>query len=145
MGLGSPEDKAENPSVQTLIKKRTYRSSAESVRLIKGAVLAGEPCSVIRFGPMLAEKTLGVLFDVFHLESVGYRVHVFKFSGDNRYGIEVNLVGSASGYEHYAIAVSDIDEIAKRIQSRKIVRGDVIAIVEFPFICPDVEKLISFI
>lgn len=145
MVLRSPDIKVERTTAQNLIEMRTYYSVGKSTMLIRDAVLGGTSCIVLRFGPMLAAKTHGVILDVVHIKAEGFRVHVFKLKGDNRYDTNDFSVASASGLMHNAIAVSKIDEITNLIHSGRISSGDVIAIVELPFICPDIEELLAFI
>lgn len=140
---------SEVPGVLThapeIVEARIDSSSIISTQSCIIAIREGDSFFTFRFGTMYGGKTEGTLQDVEVLRGLRVPVHVFKLKGDNRYDTGDVAVASKNGNKQKATAISSIEEVSDAIESRVIKSGEVIAIIEIPFLCPDVETLNRFI
>ncbi|MBU0976562.1 hypothetical protein KJ918_07215 [Patescibacteria group bacterium] len=132
-------------AAQELGKERILHSSAISVGRCLEAIGMGLPYVVFRFGPMLSGKTEGTIMDLHEFIERGINVHVFKLNGDDRYVTSAGLVGSQSGLSIEASPVEDITQISELIRTGVIRAGEVVGLVELPFMCKQRADLEEFI
>ncbi|MDD3647569.1 MAG: hypothetical protein PHS44_03670 [Candidatus Dojkabacteria bacterium] len=132
-------------TAQRIGKERIIHSSEVSVARSKDAIAHGVSFISFRFGPMLSGKTEGTIRDLIALADEGITIHTFKLKGDDRYVSSSEEVGSLSGLSIEADSIESISEISRLIRSGEIKKGEVIGVVELPFMCPSRDVLIEFL